>query len=275
MDSEWRIKPVTELTFSDDFMFGAIMQDAEICAKVIELLLKIKVARLEYPELQKQINPYYTQKGVRLDVYVADSERVFDIEIQTYRIPDIGKRTRYYQAMLDIDSLMKGADYSSLRESYVIFLCTKDPFEKALPVYTFERRCGEDDSVELGDATHVKIFNCSAFDKETDARLKAFMDFVQRNRADDELTREIEKMIATKKFEQTFVNEYMAWSLHDRDMREIGKAEGRREGKAEGRREGKAEGRRETARNLLAMGLSVQDIAKATSLTESEILSLK
>ena len=86
-------------------------------------------------------------------------------------------------------------------------------------------------------------------------------------------------MIATKKFEQTFVNEYMAWSLHDRDMRELGKAEGRKEGREEGRKEGKAEGKaegiKETAKNLLAMGFSVSDIAKATKLSESEILSLK
>ena len=148
----------------------------------IERLLKIKVARLDHPELQKQINPYYTRKGVRLDVYVADSERVFDLEIQTYRTASIGKRARYYQSMLDIDSLMKGADYSALRESYVVFLCTQDPFGKGLPVYTFDRKCAENDKVDLGDTAHVKIFNCSAFDKETDSKLRVFMDFVQRDR---------------------------------------------------------------------------------------------
>ena len=53
---------------------------------------------------------------------------------------DIGKRTRYYQSMIDIDSLLKGAVYSELKESYVIFICTSDPFESGLPVYTFERK---------------------------------------------------------------------------------------------------------------------------------------
>ena len=42
--------------------------------------------------------------------------------------------------MIDIDSLLKGAVYSELKESYVIFICTSDPFESGLPVYTFERK---------------------------------------------------------------------------------------------------------------------------------------
>ena len=32
-------------------------------------------------------------------------------------------------------------------------------------------------------------------------------------------------MVQTKKFEQSFVNEYMAWSLHDQDVERRGKLE--------------------------------------------------
>ena len=61
-------KPFEELDFSDDFMFGKIMRNGEICAGVIERLLKIEVDRIDYPELQKEIAPYYTSRGVRLEV---------------------------------------------------------------------------------------------------------------------------------------------------------------------------------------------------------------
>ena len=47
----YSFKPFEELEFSDDFMFKKIMHNPEICAGVIERLLKIKVARIEYPEL--------------------------------------------------------------------------------------------------------------------------------------------------------------------------------------------------------------------------------
>ena len=113
----YEIKPVDQLVFSDDFMFGAVMREPDICKGELERLLQIKIDHIEYPELKKAISPFYTRKGVRLDVYVANSDNVFDVECQSYKVENIGKRTRYYQSMIDIDSLMKGAAYSELKEA--------------------------------------------------------------------------------------------------------------------------------------------------------------
>ena len=54
----------------------------------------------------------------------------------------------------------------------------------------------------------------------------------------------------------------------------IGKQEGRAEGREEGRAEGREEGRAEVAKNLLEMGLPVDNIAKATGMTTDEIKRL-
>ena len=78
----YTFKPVEELTFTDDFMFGEVMKNEKICIGVLERLLNIKIDHIEYPELQKSLKPFYTSKGVRLDVYVKDSDRVFDVELQ-------------------------------------------------------------------------------------------------------------------------------------------------------------------------------------------------
>ena len=91
---EYTHKPVEELTFTDDFMFGTIMKNKGICKGVLERLLHIKVGKIEYPSLQKTIAPFYESKGIRLDVYVSDSERVFDIEIQT-SIPSVSSISKY------------------------------------------------------------------------------------------------------------------------------------------------------------------------------------
>ncbi len=214
----YEYKPVDQLVFSDDFMFGAVMSEPEICKGVLELLLRIKIDHIEYPELQKPMNPFYTKKGVRLDVYVADSGRVFDVECQSYKAESIGKRARYYQSMLDIGSLARGASYTELKESYVIFICLSDPFEAGLPAYTFERRCRESEDVALGDETHHIIFNAAAYEKEADPEIKAFLAFVKNNKAESDLTREIATVVQTKKFEQSFINEYLAWTLHDQDV---------------------------------------------------------
>lgn len=222
----YEFKPIDQLVFSDDFMFGAVMSEPKICKEVLELLLQIKIDHVEYPELQKPISPFYSKKGVRLDVYVAGSDKVFDVECQSYKVESIGKRTRYYQSMIDTDSLLKGADYSELKESYIIFICLDDPFSFGLPAYTFERKCKENSLVDLGDKTHHVIFNAAAYEKETNPGIREFLSFVRNNTAESDLTREIAGMVQAKKFEQTFINEYLAWNLHDKDVERRGRNEG-------------------------------------------------
>ncbi len=271
---EREIKPIDQLVFSDDFMFGAVMRDPEICKGVLERLLQIKIECVEYPELQKSITPFYSKKGVRLDVYVAGSGKVFDVECQTYKIENIGKRTRYYQAMIDIDSLMKGADYSELKESYVIFICLDDPFGAGLPVYTFERNCKESADVSLEDQTHHVVFNAAAYNDETDPEIKDFLSFVKNNKAESDFTRRIETMVQAKKFEQSFVNEYMAWNLHDMDVRRQGIQQGLQQGLQQGIQQGAKSNAISNARNFLKMGLSPEQVSAGVGLPLAEVIEL-
>ena len=71
------------------------------------------------------------------------------------------------------------------------------------------------------------IFNASAWERETDAGIRDLLSFVKNNRAESDFTRGIADMVQIKKFEQSFVNEYMAWNLHDWDVERRGKLEGR------------------------------------------------
>ena len=259
---EHSFKPVEDLVFTDDFMFGAVMREPEICKGVLERLLQIKIDHIEYPELQKTISPFYTQKGVRLDVYVAGSDNIFDVECQTYKISNIGKRTRYYQAMIDMDSLLKGTDYSELKESFIIFICTDDPFNAGLPVYTFERKCKESDSVELNDKTHHLIFNASAYSKEKNQEIKDFLEFVKSNSPKSDFTKEIATMVQTKKFQNTFLNEYLATQLHERDVEERAK------------QQGAIAKALSTAAILKQSNVDIELIAKSTGLSTAQIAAL-
>ena len=253
------IKPFEELCFYDDFMFGVVMQDKELCREALECLLGFKIDHIEYDEPQKTVAPLYTAHGIRLDVYVKDSNRIYDVEIQNKDEQDIGRRTRYYQGMMDVDSLLKGQDYSELKESIVIFLCRFDPFKKGIPCYTVRRTCKEDTSVFVDDAATVKIFNCTAFDKIENGSLRAFIKFVQTNTAESDFTRRLDDMVETQKKVEELKKVYLSWSLHDSDVR--------REGKREGIKEGIQENKLENARNLLAMNvLSYEQIAQAVGL---------
>ena len=164
-------KTVDELTFTDDGMFQAVMHDPGICAELVERLLHIRVKQINYPKLEKQIAPFYTSKGIRLDVYLKDEDKVIDIEIQNYPQEALGKRSRYYSAMIDMDNLMKGQDYTELKDSYILFICKEDPFHDennisyGLPCYTFQNSCIEDGKVKLHDNSFKVIYNASAYVK--------------------------------------------------------------------------------------------------------------
>ncbi len=221
-----KIKPIEELTFIDDFMFNRVMQDAEICKELLERLLKIKIAKIEYPELQKEIRPYYSTKGIRLDVYVKDSDRIFDVEMQTTLFDNIPRRMRYYQSMVDVDSLMRGEDYSSLKESFIIFLCTEDPLKLSLPCYTFKSVCIEDKTCILGDGTTKIFFNAKAAESEKDVETRAFLGYLLNGKSCDTFTDKIDSLVARLKDNERFRSEYMAGALFLRDAKKEGYEEG-------------------------------------------------
>ena len=176
-------------------MFGHIMQNKEICTELLECLLNIQIDHIEYPELQKSLSAFYETKGVRLDVYVKDSDRVFDIEIQNNPELNLAKRTRYYQSMLDIDNLLKGEDYDTLKESFIIFICTFDPFGKNLSTYTFRNRCIEKPSLELDDKTTKIIFNAEAFEKEKNVAISAFLRYISERIPTDSFTEKLDSLV--------------------------------------------------------------------------------
>ena len=63
----------------------------------------------------------------------------------------------------------------------------------------------------------------------------------------------------------------MTYEMRMKDLRDEAHAEGLAEGKAQGLAEGKAEEKTATAKRLLSMGLSVEDITKATSLSVEQV----
>lgn len=249
------MKPFEELEFYDDFMFGVIMRNTEFCKGVLEILLDIKIDRIEYPELQKSVEPFYTTKGVRFDVYVENGNRVFDIEIQNSPETELGKRSRYYQSMIDMASLMRGQEYEDLKESKVIFLCRFDPFKKGLPCYTIEKACKEDGSVELNDKATLYVFNCKAYESVGNSELQKFLKYVETGHAESDFTRRLQKMVEIQKEKEELKTTYLAWSLADHDAR------------ARGEREGMNRKAVESAKNFLALHVATNEqIAQAVGL---------
>ena len=158
-------KDYERLTLSNDLVFGKVTENKELCRRVLETLLQTKIEKLDYLHREKEIQQSSESKPIRLDIYVRDSKEVlYDAEMQnkngksleTLALP---KRSRYYQSLMDSESLKKGLDYRCLKDSYVVFICTSDPFGQDKYMYTFKNVCEEYRGLLLCDQTTKIFFN--------------------------------------------------------------------------------------------------------------------
>ena len=208
-----------------------------------------------------------------------DSNRVYDIEIQNVLDENLAKRTRYYQSMMDIDLLLKGKNYTELKESFVIFVCKEDFFGLNLPCYSFSNICKENPDLQLGDESHKIIFNASAFANEKNLEKKSILEYIVDKKSTSEFTNKLDNLVERTKLNEIFRGDYMAWGLAEFDAEQRGKKQGYSDGIADGIQQGISQGAHEktieTAKNALSMNIPLEQIVKLTGLSADVIQSLK
>ena len=111
-----------------------------------------------------------------------------------------------------------------------------------------------------------KFFNANAYSKENDVEIKSFLEYIYNNKPVDDFTDRIESFVHKIKQQEFNRKEYSSVNIHDQDTF--------RRGKLEGIQQGELQAKIQTARNLLNMSLSIQDIAKATDLPQETIEQL-
>ena len=242
-NEKYRIPDYETLTISSDFMFAKVMGNEKLCRKLLETIFGRKIRKIEYLELQKPIRPAITQKGVRLDVYVEDDENtVFNVEMQATNPGNLPKRSRYYQGMIDLNAVMRGGDYRELRDSYVVFICTSDIFDKKTAksrhVYTFEERCVQDQGLRLGDGSTKMFLNPVSDADDIKPELTRFLRYVTGGAPEDEFTLEIDAEVQKARTNEEWRAEYMGLMATQMEKYHDGLKEGRAEGIAQGRVEG-------------------------------------
>ena len=266
------------ISFTNNFAFCKVLQNEEICREVIETLLHIKVGKLKYKSLEKELKLEIDKRAVRLDVYVADSDRVFDLEMQTTDNKNLDCRMRYYQSMIDAELLDKGADFTELKESNIIFFCTFDPFKKGLPQYTFYNTCKESPELKLDDKCRKIAYNVNAFKKVGDKKVRKLLEFISTGKSETSLTNKICKELQRVQGNEEWRAEYMTWEMLKKDTYDSGFTAGRNEGIAIGEERGISLGEHkkaiETAKSMKQENMSVNLIARFTGLSPDEIENL-
>lgn len=238
-------KTLQDLTIKDNFLFGAVMMDEELCRELLELVLGFRIAKVTVSREKSFVyHPEY--KGVRLDIIAADEKNThYNVEMQVSRKSKPGKRSRYYHSQIDMDLLLSGHDYAELPDAYVIFICDFDPFGRKKYRYTFDMACREDGEVSLEDGSHtVFLSTCGENEDEVPEELVKFLKYVKAELKEstgdfkDSFVKRIQDAVRNVKASREMEEQFMLLEELIREERE----DARKQALAEGRELGLSEG---------------------------------
>ena len=239
---------------TNDIIFGWIMKSEENCLAIIRAILpELNITSIIHKEVQHDITPVASTRGVRFDAVVQDDQkRYYDIEMQVENTGDLGKRARYYQSQIDNETLMKGQTFHDLKESFVIFLCAFDPFSHGLRRYQFHQYEDTIRDLRLDTYSHVLFVNSKGTEGEVSNDLAGIIDVMnQKPNQTNPLASKLMKEIDYYNQDSEKRRELMDYATRLEDERLIGERIGEKRGRKEGKIEGRIEERKEGVRNII------------------------
>ena len=261
------------LTIRDKFMFGKGTKNPEIARKMADLLTQAEIGEVTEVEREKFLQHRNSSKYVKLDMYLEDENgRVIDTEMQNKSQnkmvqEELPLRVRYYQGMIDQEILSSGIDYIYLKETYIIFICTYDPFGKGKYVYHFHMACDEDEEIQLQDKMNWIFYNTTADLSEAPGGIREFLNYVGNEIVDDDFTKLLDKEVKKARLNEEWRSEYLKTYVNDMDMRREGYIEGEERGRAEGERLGEKRGAEAAQKKLLQNLMASQKITEVEART--------
>lgn len=293
-------KQLKALPPMDDFMIMEIASDEEagqaFCRLLAKRVLHMNVRNIHITP-QKVLSPGFPgMHAIRMDIHIdkIEAENTDQVDIRVFQsqdIPDIidvepdtrendkkelPRRSRYYQALLDIKSLRGGRPYKELPNTVIIWITTFDPFDRNRMQYTIKNGCVEDNEVRYNDGA-VKIF---LYTKGTEGNpnielknLLHYMESGELSGASDKGLEDLDTHIQDLKNRPEVNVQYMDLWLRELRMREDATREGMAQGIAQGMAAGNAKHLIMQTCKKIRRGLSV--VATAEMLEEEETLIQK
>ena len=264
---------VEAVPFGDDYMFSTVMKHKDACMRLIEAVFpERKVADIRYvkrPEPQRTIVLDPLGKGIRMDVYFDDGDTVYDIELQRSNSRELAQRSRMYSALMDASSMKRGEAYGGMRDGYVIFICTFDPFGRGLKRYAFGTVCEGAGGLPLEDGRHIIFLNTRGTEGEESPDMDELFSYINGGAGSigaegcGELVRLVDGYVRLYNTDGSWRKEYMKLEFMLRDRY--------RDGEQAGISQGVAEEKRRMVKSLKQQKVPLEVIAKASSLSVEEV----
>ncbi|MBN1066193.1 Rpn family recombination-promoting nuclease/putative transposase [Clostridium botulinum] len=263
-----------------DFIFKNIFgaeKNSRILISFLNSVLKsnnpIKSVEIKNTDIEKT---FIEDKFSRLDVKaITDNNELINIEIQLKNEYNMMKRSLYYWSKLYEEQLGEGEDYSKLQRTICINILNfkylkNDRFHNAY------RLKEVDTNEELTDVEEIHFIEIPKLDDECDEKdlLVAWTEFLKN--PESEKVRNLEMSIE----EIREAKDELIKISNDKKQRELYEMRAKIlkdkiSALNEAERKGVEQGKIEVAKNLLKMGLSVDQILTGTGLTIEEITTIK
>lgn len=267
---------------------------------LISVLLGEKITIVELLESEGNQND---DKFNRVDIKAKNSkDEIILVEIQQTRELYYLQRVLYGVAKAITEHISRGQSYKNVKKVYSINIIYFDLGQGADYLYHGQTKLT---GVHTGDALLIGqrdrdalrmqapeevfpeyyIIRVNEFNKLATTPLEEWLEYLKTGHINEDTTapglqeaRERLEYLKMDRKQRAEYDNHLDILMYQNDVLEGAKQEGLAEGRAEGRLEGRLEGEKnkaaEIARQLKSMGLSIEDVAKATGLTVDEVKKL-
>ena len=155
---EYYLEKIKQLKIMDDDFARIVFKDIQSSVEVLKSIGIIDDDdEVTHHETQYDIkNP--NQRSIVLDIYVVTDNKHIDIEVENSKSRATEKRGRLHVSEIDVHLSFPNEDFEKLPDVIVVFLCSFDPFNESLPVYTVTRRIEETNKI-FDDGTRIIYVN--------------------------------------------------------------------------------------------------------------------
>ena len=296
-----------KFTARNDYAFKKLFgtyENQDIMIEFISLVTKInkkdfKDVQIENSELYPK---FFDDKAGRLDIKILlqDGQKI-DIEMQNIYFDYYAKRSIFYWTELLTENFKHGADYSELNKCIAINILNQ-PFKLTDKLHSLYKILEWEDHSLLDDIFEIHFFDLTKVNDMNMTELEKWLLFIKTEDSEvrTQLAQENPVMAKANEVMNSFYlddkerERYMAAGRYESDRISMiheserkglergiqqgleqgiqrGLEQGIQRGKQEGFKEGLHQKAVETAKNLLTIGLSMEDIAKATGLSREEV----
>ena len=270
-----KLEILRDATLEDDVFFSSCLEGSNECAS---LMLRIILGKDDLVVTEVRTQKWMQgilEHSVRLDVHAVDGDgNLYNIEIQKDDRGAERKRARYYSAMIDSRALGKGDGYSSLPESYVIFITRGDAIGRGHALNRIERTVAETGE-SFGDGSHIVYVSSSLADEGTE--LGHLMHDLRCSDPEKMHYNELREMVSYYKNEMEGI-ESMSGKFDEILQRALKREteKVRDESLKKGEANGLQRGRQEVARSMVQDGsIPIPKIAEFSGLTIGEVESIR